>query len=127
MAITAPITTQAVTETRRTSRATIEVQRNAPGEFAVYREKLGLDAEGNIVWVEQNQVAVRRGFAQIAEETVTLSDGTELTGNDVVEALSKMFDRWADEEAANAAQPAAPMAPAPMMAPPPPPPKPNPF
>jgi hypothetical protein len=127
MAITAPIANPAVTETRRTSRATIEVQRNAPGEFAVYREKLGLDAEGNVVWVEQNQVAVRRGFAQIAEETVTLGDGTELTGDDVVEALSKMFDRWADEDAGSAAQPASPpMAPSPMMAPPPPP-KPNPF
>ena len=127
MAITAPIANPAVTETRRTSRATIEVQRNAPGEFAVYREKLGLDAEDNVVWVEQNQVAVRRGFAQIAEETVTLGDGTELTGNDVVEALSKLFDRWADEDAANAVQPAPPpMAPMPMMAPPPPP-KPNPF
>lgn len=126
MAITEPIANPAVNETRRTSRATIEVPRNSVGEFAVYREKLGLDAEGNVVWVEQSQVAVRRGFAQIAEETVTLGDGTELTGQEVIEALSVLFDRWGDEEAANGAQPAPPQAPSPMMAPLAPP-KPNPF
>jgi hypothetical protein len=125
MAITERIANPAVDETRRTSRASIEVPRNAPGEFAVYREKLGLDAEGNVVWVEQSQVAVRRGFAQIAEEIVTLEDGTELTGAEVVEALSKMFDRWGDEEAAKQA-PVMPSEPTPMMAPPPPL-KPNPF
>lgn len=125
MAITERIANPAVEETRRTSRASIEVPRNAPGEFAVYREKLGLDAEGNVVWVEQNQVPLRRGFAQIAEETVTLGDGTELTGQEVIEALSVLFDRWGDEEAAKQA-PVMPSEPTPLMVPSPPP-KPNPF
>src|SRR5215203_2103213 len=86
MAITEPISNPAVTEVRRTARASIEVPRNGPGEFVIYREKQHLDADENIVLIETSQVAVRRGFSQIAEETVTV-DEIELTGMQVVQAL----------------------------------------
>lgn len=119
MAITAPISTRPVTEVRRTARASIEVPRSGPQEFVIYREKVLLDDAEAVVFVEPNQVAVRRRFDAIGEEAVTLDDGLEITGDQLVEALSKYFDRWADEDIERSGQaPVMPIEPAPMVAPP---------
>lgn len=112
MAVTKQVSSQIVSQREQTWRINFEIPAGGTPSIQIYREKVGLDAEGNVVGQPiQSYTAVNRTFEAVAEEIATFDDGSEMTFGDVVEALSVFGDKWAEEDA---------NAPAPGQQPPPP-------
>ena len=98
MAIDKPITDPAVKERKRTWRVNVETPDKAPTHaISVFRETLRLDAAGNVVSRTLATFPVQRMLEAVKEETVEVGD-TELTAEDVFEALNEFSDRWAEED-----------------------------
>jgi hypothetical protein len=98
MAITKQVTTQIVSLREQTWRINFEIPHgNAVPSIQVYRETVGVDAEGNAVGnPQQNYKAVTRTFEAVADEVAPVSG---IAFGDIVEALSEFGDKWAQEDA----------------------------
>jgi hypothetical protein len=109
MAVTKQVDSQIVSQREQTWRINFEIPAGGEPSVQIYRETVGLDAEGNVVGQpQQTYTAVNRTFASVEEEIATFDDGSEMTFGDVVEALSVFGDKWAAEDAlAPTQQPAA--------------------
>jgi hypothetical protein len=100
MAITRQVQSQITEQREQTWRINFELPAGGAPSIQVYRETVGLDAEGNPVGKpQQNYTPVNRAFEAVQEESVTFDDGTEISFADIVEALSEFGDRWAQEDA----------------------------
>lgn len=112
MAITKQVSSQIVSTREQTWRINFELPPVGEPAIQIYREQVGLDAEGNVVGQPiQSYTPVNRNFADVEEEIATFDDGSEVTFGDVVEALQAFGDKWAQEDLANPpGQPPAPEA-----------------
>lgn len=112
MAVTKQVSSQIVSQREQTWRINFEIPAGGTPSIQIYRETVGLDAEGNVVGQpQQTYTAVNRTFASVEEEIATFDDGSEVTFGDVVEALQAFGDKWAQEDLANPpGQPPAPEA-----------------
>ena len=102
MAITKQITEQIVSQREQTWRINFEVPSNGtPPSIQIYREVVGLDAGGNVVGQpRQNYTPINRNIADVESEITTVDDSEfEITVGDIVEALAKFGDSWAQEDA----------------------------
>ena len=94
MAKSVPMEQMPVRAEERTWRTNIETPSGQPGAIQFYRETAHYDAEDNILSTQQSMQPVDRHLDQVAEESVVLSDGTELTMAQIIEALSMFADEW---------------------------------
>jgi hypothetical protein len=109
MAVTNPVQGQIVAQREQTWRINFELPAGGEPSVQIYREVVGLDADGNSVGQPvQSYTAVNRTFAAVANEIATLQGGYEISFGDIVEALSIFGDGWAAEDAA-APPPGGPM------------------
>lgn len=105
MAVTKQVTNQVVEQREQSWRINFEMPSSGSPSVQIYREVIGLDAEGNVVGrPQQSYTAVNRTFEAVQDEVATLEDGSELTFADLVEALSVLGDKWAEEDATAATQ-----------------------
>jgi hypothetical protein len=99
MAVTRQVESQIVSQREQSWRINFEIPAGQPPSIQIYREVVGLDAEGNQVGQpQQSYTAVNRTFEQVQDEIVTFDDGSEIAFSDVVEALSVFGDKWAQED-----------------------------
>lgn len=109
MAVTKQVSSQIVSQREQTWRINFEIPAGGTPSIQIYREQVGLDAEGNQVGQPmQSYKAINRNFADVEEEIATFDDGSEVTFGDVVEALSVFGDKWAEEDASAPTQQPAP-------------------
>jgi len=100
MAITKTVANTIVSAREQTWRINFEIPANGTPAIQIYRETVGLDAEGNVVGQPmQTYTPVARNFADVEEEIATFDDGSDVTFGDVVEALQVFGDKWATEDA----------------------------
>lgn len=117
MAITKNVTSQITSQREQTWRTNLETPAEGTRSVQIFRELVGLDAEGNQVGQpQQSYMPINRLFDSVAEETITFDDGTEIAFQDIVEALSAFGDKWAQEDLEN--PPGQPPAPPPPEPPP---------
>lgn len=84
----------------RTWRANIETPRGGQYTIQVYRQRTKLDEDGEVVGEPVMLLRpINRFASKIARETVRLRDGTVISAAQMMEAMPKFFDRWAEEDA----------------------------
>lgn len=96
-------TTETVTATvseERTYRAVIEASLTGPYNIAVYRETVLRDSGGTVLSRTNVPAVAVRIAADIVNETVTISNGSEISAGSIFDALPLFFDRWAAEDIA---------------------------
>jgi hypothetical protein len=109
MAVTKQVSNQIVSQREQTWRINFEIPAGGTPSIQIYREQVGLDAEGNPVGkAQQSYAPINRTFEVVEEEIATFDDGSEVTFGDVVEALSVFGDKWAEEDASAPPQQPAP-------------------
>ncbi len=93
-------TIQAAEREERTYRTVIETPREGAYSVRVCRENIWKAEDGTILDARPIEATLLRVASGIAEESVTLADGTVITAAAVIESLPLFFDRWADEDIA---------------------------
>lgn len=89
----------AITTIDRTVSFTGSTPKGRAYSVAVMRERVTYnDADGSVLQRVPYADAVTRTQAQVTGTTVTLTDGTVLTADQVIEALARFFDAWSLEK-----------------------------
>jgi hypothetical protein len=99
MAIMRPITEQPAEERESTWRTNLETPFGGTHSIQLYRETVPVDGNGDPIGKPvQSLTGVHRSFDAVNEETVEISAG-RVTFADLVDGLSQLADRWAEEDA----------------------------
>ncbi len=94
MAKSIPLEQMPVRAEERTWRTNIETANGQSGSIQFYRETTQYDAEDNVVSTQQSLTPINRQLDEVADESVTLGDGTAITMAQIIEALSMFADEW---------------------------------